>query len=840
MLRFKPFIFPLSSVALLVTNFPVYSETPPSGFEDYFTLSDNLVKLRNLDGTFSQNVVLKSKYDEIRLDALNNSSTQQIKKYLKNNFISDEYIKPILDDLIKGVKDENLCSGKLDECSLSPDLFQWVQNYNEQSLYLFVNPRVLSFESSIQDKKYHNALSVDNGIINSFDLYFSAYDEQDSTLSLNDKLIFGLPYGYFKTDMSLTNTGESELYEAAYQLDIKSYTFQIGHFKYEPSINSTDFLKSTSKTPQNSFHFGSSSNLLVGGRNSDKVITFYAPQSGNVKVYRDERLVYQNSISEGANTLSYSDLPYGRYEITLDIESSGEVISSQSYQIYNTNSDTLGLGQLDWRFSGGVFSESSYDINEEMTNKAFGNGAVSYRPFAPLTLAGSVLLAEDDSMFSAGASLYLIDLGINSEFVYSWFDDATHYNTNIGVGNINLSYEKLNNRDENKLASFMFGESAFSKFSVNTSYSFGAGRSLYAVYSAIESESLYINGHVEEQKFNSLSMGYSTPSILDSTLNLNLDYSDSDDNIALNILWTLPLSATSALISGATTSDSRFTQWSTTLRRNDVLDIDDVDTSLEVSNTYDHLRGDYQEASFNVNGSSDYARFNLNTFTSTKSNSGISAGISSTQVVTKDDFYMTDRSSKSYTVIDVDQERSSNESIVDKGHLSLRKNDKDISRFTIYKDETLVPLNQYQVYEAKFDTESVDLYNSGEASLNLFSHPGTVATLKPNVSQIFSFISSFNDLNERPIENVTCEGDGCLSVSEMITGVYRVTVLEGLPFVLESGKNTCLIPYELSSTSQLNFGENYCLPIKDKVQLVNIGNKEFKVYFLGAYKENKS
>ncbi|TKF28182.1 hypothetical protein FCV62_22110 [Vibrio kanaloae] len=840
MIRFRHSILPLATAVLLGINFPAYSETPPAGFEDYFTLSDNLVKLRNLDGTFSQEILLKSKYDEIRLDTLNESSIQQVKKYLKDNFISDEYINPILNALIKGVKEENLCSGKLDECKLSPDLFQWVQNYNEQSLYLFVNPQVLSFESSSQDKKYHNALSVDNGIINAFDLYFSAYDEQDTTISLNDKLILGMPYGYFKGDMNLTNTGESELYEAAYQLDIESYTFQIGHFKYDPTINSTDFLNSSSKVPQNSFHFGSSSNLLVGGKNSDKVITFYAPRSGNVEVYRDDRLVYQNSISEGTNTLSYNELPYGRYEITVNVINSGEVINSQSYQIYNTDSDSLGEGQLDWKFSGGMFSESDYDITDEMSNKAFSSGALSYRPFSPLTVAGSALLAENNGMFSAGASLYLIDFGVNSEFVYSWFDDATHYNTNIGFANINLSYEKLDNKNDNKLASFMFGDSAFSKFSVNTSYSFGSGRTLYAVYNVIDIEPLEFNDRIREQEFSSLSMGYSTPSILKSTLNFNLDYSDSDDNIKLNALWTLPLSDSTDLISGATTFDSRFTQWSTALRKNDVLNIDDVDTSLEVSNTYDRQQGDlYQEASFNANSSNDYARFNLSAFSSTKSNSGMSAGISSTQVVTKDGFYMTDRRSDSYAVIDVEQEKPSNGKIVDKGYLSLRKGEKNISRFTVYKDDTLLPLSKYQTYNAKFDAESVDLYNSGEASLNVFSHPGTVATLKPKVSQVFSFISSFNDINERPIENVACEGDGCLSVSEMTTGVYRVTVLEGLPFVLESAKNTCLIPYDLSSTSQLNFGENYCLPIKDKTQLVNIDNKQMKVYFLGAYKENQ-
>ncbi|MFA0725050.1 hypothetical protein AB4574_28255, partial [Vibrio sp. 10N.222.49.E5] len=101
--------------------------------------------------------------------------------------------------------------------------------------------------------------------------------------------------------------------------------------------------------------------------------------------------------------------------------------------------------------------------------------------------------------------------------------------------------------------------------------------------------------------------------------------------------------------------------------------------------------------------------------------------------------------------------------------------------------------------------------------------------------------SAFNDISEHPIDNVTCIGEGCIEVNEMADSVYRVTVLEGLNFELYSNKGQCLLPYEFTSTSQLNFGQNYCLPIAadhNKVQQFVVNNQEFSGIFIGAFEDS--
>ncbi|MDP2492361.1 TcfC E-set like domain-containing protein, partial [Vibrio splendidus] len=175
----------------------------------------------------------------------------------------------------------------------------------------------------------------------------------------------GLPYGYLKTDFNANNSDNgSELYEAAYHLDIDSYSIKAGHFEFEPEVNSTDFLNNTARVAQNSLTVGTSKKLLVGGHNNDKVLSFYAPTSGGVQVLRDGRLIFQDNVPEGQNSIPYSKLPSGRYEAVLEVTSGGQVVNTQTYQVYNTKGDSLTQGEVDFVATAGMFSGSHYDYTE--------------------------------------------------------------------------------------------------------------------------------------------------------------------------------------------------------------------------------------------------------------------------------------------------------------------------------------------------------------------------------------------------------------------------------------------------------------------------------------------
>lgn len=843
------FKFKLTTIAMLVV-LPLYSYSSHSegileGFEELFELKESTVRMRNLDGSFTSPIPFLTSFKTLQLDSDNKKAIAQVYKYLTDNAVSDEYQDKIVDQLIVGIQDQSVCLGKLDECELYPETFEIVQNYNDQEVYIFVSPKVLSYKKLDEEVAYHSSFSQQNGLINSFDLYVSEYQSQDSIVALNNETTLGLSHGYLKSDFNVSNndTG-SELYEAAYHLDIDSYSIKAGHFEFEPEVNSTGFLNNTARVAQNSITLGSSKKLLVGGENNNKVLSFYAPASGGVQVSRDGRLIYQDNVPEGQNSIPYSKLPSGRYEVVLEVTSGGQVINTQTYQVYNTKNDTLTQGEVDFVATVGMFSGSYYEFTDndilDIEDDVYGKALANYQLMRSLQVGLGGLVTDSGTMYTLGGAYNLINWDLSAEAVYSQFEDASHFNSNISIPHLSLSYESLDNELGDPVASYMYGYADYSRLSLNSSYNFRGGRSVYAVYSLNYDNQLDNLGSSGEQKQQFVSVGYSTPAVFDSRVNINVDYSEATDDTSINLLWSVPLSDAVETIVGLTSDSDDINQFKTTVRRNQLIDSDSFNTSLEVSNTYDRQQDDmYQEALLATSGTTKYARMNASAHMSTNGANGINAGLSSTQIVTTKGVYITDKAAKAYTLVDVNHLPNSEPILDEKGYFSLKKEGRNNSKFIVYNDKTIVPLEEYSQYDANFDSESVDLYNYGDSKVTMFTHPGTVASIEPKVSRVVSFVTAFNDISEQPITEIECHGEGCIEVNEMTDGVYRVTVLEGVNFELSAQENQCLLPYEFTSTNQMNFGQNYCLPIaQDKqIDLIDAG-EQLQAMYLGAYERS--
>ncbi|HGY9597162.1 TPA: TcfC E-set like domain-containing protein [Vibrio campbellii] len=824
----------------------------PEGFEDLFKLQQMTVKFRNLDGSFSEPTEVLSSFDKLKIDENNSESISQIQAYLEDNKISESYREEIIRQLIVGVEDNSQCVGKVEDCELYPETFEVVQNYNDQEVYLFVSPAILELDTRQATTQYHAAKSESNGLINSFDLYLSAYQDSDSVVSLNDEVTLGLPYGYFKSDFNLTNSDQgSELYEAAYHLDVDAYALKIGHFEYDPDVNSTDYLNNTARMAQNSLTFGSSAKLLVGGKSSNKVLSFYVPSSGSVKVYRDERIIYQANVAAGQQSIAFTELPSGRYEARVEVSVNGQVVNTQVFQVYNSTNDTLTEGDIDYTLSAGLLAESYYDYEgtdiDAIDNDVYGKGLVNYQATPNLQLGAGALVTDSGSMFNVGGNFALLNTGLVLEGVHSQFEDASHTSANLGFNFLSVSYDKLDNANGDLLATHMHGYSDYSRWSLNSHYNMGQGRSIYAIYTRNQETLLSGDGSFGDvdREDNLISIGYTTPTILDSILNVNFDYSDFNHDKSISLLWSVPLSDSIEAMVSTTSDTEELNQFRTSVRSNNLIDSDAFNTSLEVANTYSRSTEDmYQDATLTADGTTDYARMNALAYVSSKdSNKGITAGISSSQIITSDGVHVTKDRASAYTLIDIEDVRANEDDneIIERGYVTLDRNGKSNSKFIVYDNERVVPLRDYYEYDANFDSESVNLYNSGESKKTVYSHPGTVSYLSPKISRVVSFVTSFNDISDEPIKEVTCQGEGCLEVNEMTEGVYRVTVLEGLSFELSSAQQQCLLPYEFTSTNQLNFGQNYCLPIAEnnEVQQIEIDEEILSAIFLGAYENSE-
>ncbi|CAH6938976.1 conserved hypothetical protein [Vibrio chagasii] len=835
----------LNSVFLTLYSGVSHCKDIPVGFENVFEVRKIYFRMRNLDGTLTEPVEFEASFNSLQLNPDNKKSVKFVTDYLENNNISRKYEKRIVDELITGVDGKSDCKGRLEKCELSPEDFDIVYNYNDREIYLFVSEKILTYSDSSELSNYHSSKSEQNGLINSFDFYVSKYNNQGSSLSLNDETVLGLPYGYFSSDLNVNNSNSgSELYEAAYNLDVESYSLKVGHFEFEPEINSTDFLNNTARIAQNSITIGTSKKLLVGGYNNDKQLSFYASSSGSVQVYRDGRLIYQDNISEGVNSIAYTKLPPGRYEVTLEVTTSGNIINRQTYQVYNTTSDSLTLGEVDFVVTSGMFSGSHYDYEESgivnIEGDLYGKVLSNYQLTPSLQIGLGGLITDMGSMYSIGGVYNLIEWDLNSEAVYSKFEDSTHLNVNIAIPYLSLSYESLDNSLGDPVASYMYGFSDYSRLSLNTSYNFVGGQSIYGIYSLTKDDSPNALEGASEQEQSFFSAGFSTPSILNSTININVDYAESTGDASFNFLWSVPLSDTVETVVGFVSDTHDIDRFKTVVRENQLVESESFNTSLELSNTYDRQQPDmYQEARFATSGKTKYARLNATANTSTNGINGINAGISSTQIITKDGAYVTDETARAYTLVDVEPPKNTDDGVHAKGYLSLKKEGKASGKFIVYNNETIIPLQDYNQYQARFDSESLDLYNFGNSEVSVFTHPGSVASIKPRVNRTVSFISAFDDIKEQPVSNVECHGRGCIDVSKITDGIFRITVLDGMDFELSANRDRCLLPYKFVSKNQLNFGKNYCLPINpdQKIAIGEDGDILYAMY-LGSYERS--
>ncbi|MFA0425774.1 hypothetical protein AB4562_27820, partial [Vibrio sp. 10N.222.54.A1] len=176
----------------------------PSGFDEFFRNSINEIKLRNLDGSFTDPILLVSNYQTVKLTTVESHS--KIRDFLNDNRIDAKYVDEIIQALSDGVSNQSSCRGYITECVLYPEIFEFVFNNRDKELYLFVHPKVLDLGKGPDSISYHSAYSEHSGIVNNVNMYFSSYLDQDTSVSINDQLVAGLPYGYITSNVG-TNVG---------------------------------------------------------------------------------------------------------------------------------------------------------------------------------------------------------------------------------------------------------------------------------------------------------------------------------------------------------------------------------------------------------------------------------------------------------------------------------------------------------------------------------------------------------------------------------------------------------------------------------------------------------
>lgn len=782
--------------------------------------------------------------------------------------IAPKLIEQLKDNLFVGVQNTDQCQGVASSCLVSPDTYATLFDYYTNKVYLWINPSYIKY-SAATEQEFAPAIKKNHSLINHFSTYASSNNGLDNySLNFYDDSIIGLRHGYIDNRITYntsSNDNDFDLDRSQYNYEFNKYRFRAGYNATIDDFNSTDFLINVNNTAELAVDFGTSYNLIKSQTRETQKIFFFAPKSGVLKVYRDNRIILQRNIGGGQGYITNQDLPRGRYNVILEVTVGDQIISQESHAIFNTSDDTLEVGGFDYRFTAGVFQATDsysdgsieYNVQQEMDNQAFGRGLMSYRATDRLLVSSGLISSQQGNSLALGAKLYL-PLDATLELKSNLFEEnAYQLESYITLGNLNFSFEQYDNgtdkpEDVNALATYYYGAGSYKRYNASYSSSLPFWNMYgYVSYSYTQQENTYNSNQptdFDDFKINVLAGGVRFPFIIDSTVDISMNYNFSqgnNDSYYATLTWSIPINQIFSIRSTVSADDNGLSQFANSIETSDLLrNSDDYYLSANVTNNYTpQAVGSSTYASSSLNAQVNKDTFNASGYVYGDTNGSSSGNLSftSSQIITANGISATSKRSDAYVRIKAENNIREDAQNSSRGLLVVEKNGRYANKQSLYEDTEVLPLNTYDDYQVSLDVESTDLYNSGNSRAREFTQPGSVLEMNTKISRIVTFVSGFKDIFDRDISEMQCVGDGCLNVKEMVKGVYKVSVLEGMSFGLKSGTNNCFLPKQTDG-SHLNFGSNYCLPnlASTASMSITVDNKSMTLTYLGSYKRDQN
>ncbi len=840
----------------LLTSFSAFSlgVNIPEGFEDFFAYQKQPLKLKQINGDY-RDVVLLVSYDSVKLSS-DSSENTKLHNMLLNNNVKPQYVTQILAELENGIKVRNKeCKEQdISECVLvlTDNDFGWVLDYDNRRIQLFVGPNLVNKVESRVDSKYQQAKKDNPATINHFSIDLDKYDDADFNYSINDELMVGLNYGYIQSELQYQSyNDEFDVYKLAYHLDFNRYSLRVGQFIGHESMNSTDFLRESSTlngVTEQTIDFGSSDNLLLGKKNENKQLYFFSPSVGRliVKDADNGRILLNRNTASGQQFISYSELPYGIYGVILEVRNNDNVLLQEAHTIYNKRSDNLALNDYDFLLSVGQLEGKDIIGREREEKRWFARGLTSLKVHNSTLLGLGVTGSELGAIATAGVSLDLPwNLFLQSTYNYANSSES-HFDTTLNLGNFTTSFQEYRGGSKNNLASTLYGYGHFKRAYIGSSFQlFNLGQArLSGTYNfnqsdvtSIDYENYNLSFGLGRQINNYVRMdfnlGYTTNSF---EKGFDLDKVDGTLSIMVNLSPQDSISARST-IHGYNRQVSSIRN---TMSAASIFGTENYRDYGEVSHVYNNVPGSSTrvDASYSGNYRNDYLRANGLLTVDTQGKKGASLGFDSSQIFANGRGYITANKSSSYGIIDLQRNngrKSTDDSNKLKAYLTVKDNDGQFRKISVYNYQTVIPMDDYRQYAIELNTEVGDLQNNGQDYTAGYSYPSGVIELTTSVGVTKKVISGFKDIFDMPIANLTCNGVGCLDIYELYEGVFDITVFDDLPFTLKAGGLVCELEIYQDRT---NYGTNYCLPelrLGESILISGYPKSDKLVKYLGEY-----
>ncbi|TOK18361.1 hypothetical protein CGI23_24215 [Vibrio parahaemolyticus] len=782
----------------------------PEGFEDFFAETQKSIQVVIAGERDGVEVDAFVSYDIFRIES-GSADYHTIEHFLMQAGLTDAGVKQILSSLSIGVTTDEGCSERLERCVLqtTDGHTKYVFDFDGSVLKIFVPANLLSRDDS--ERQYQSPINQHNALVNYGSVYaFTDLDGHDQ-ITVNDKAVIGLPLGHVYIDSQYhSQNSELDIYSALYDAEYQSTRLQVGYDRYNPAFNSTDYLTGSASYDGEVLRIGSSSNLVKGSNNAQQRIYFYAPQNGQLEVYRDDRLVLNKAVSEGKQFVSYADLPKGAYQATLLLKVAGEVIVRETRQVVNNNQFSLNVYDFDYLVSAGKLENANNDTTDNKRRNYDGKYASvlgNVRATENLMIGGGVTSDVDDQYYQLGGTFLYGNQG-RVEYVGGQFSSHDRFQSiRLAHAPFFVDYQELSlskERDEYRLSQQLYGDNSFQTLGVGIDGNI-LGGSGYLRYNWNQSDA-FDDGY-DNVANKTISGGWSHD-LPKGRVNLNAEYNYDgfgDYDFRTTATYRLPISELFSTQSSVQVDNDGFSSNTNYLNMNARGDNWNSNTSLGAKIDRDNQ----MHADLSSSASMHTSKFNANSYVylNDEGTTNFSGTISGTQILSSSGLDFTNEKSHSFLKVNTNNQSGDSQPI----KLMVKKEGKYNKTHELTDSSTIVKLDDFSDLRISLDAGISNVHIDGGKHLDTFALPGTLYTLEPNITALLSRVVILDDIHNNPIEQLACLGDGCVSVEPLTTdGVFRVNYKSGAPYQLVSRKGLCVVNAPTHEVQDYTTG--YCLP----------------------------
>ncbi|EMZ5815138.1 TPA: CS1-pili formation C-terminal domain-containing protein [Klebsiella aerogenes] len=330
--------------------------------------------------------------------------------------------------LLKSLKNRRFTDGTSISISHDAELNLNIRSFfltldvNQKSLATSIIPRSsLLGESSVQQGT--SVLNYDLGVyrsqIKNGDNTSNSYLNIDDTLSIAEH--------HFNINGSFYGIGDSQrdsqLYRAMYEHDFHGRRFAAGLLDTW-NLQSLGSMSALNSSKVYGATYGTKSlTQVVNNQYSLTPITVFLPAAGEVHIYRQGRLLNIQNFPMGSFEVDTSGLPYGIYNVQVDVVIDGKVISHMTQTINKSfSSRTQNMQHWDWQIYAGTvdYQDRKYTAESEETNHspdsyqtwlAGFSTSVSYPVLSGLTLQTSTYSFDSNYINESSLNLTILKYG---------------------------------------------------------------------------------------------------------------------------------------------------------------------------------------------------------------------------------------------------------------------------------------------------------------------------------------------------------------------------------------------------------------------------------------------